>query len=468
VQSLGGSLEELVLTGLVWRPELAALIAGKVTPDLFTTRYYKTIAKAAIDHYMRYSQPAQNHLADILEDELNRGETGQLMWTAISRMQAIQAEMQDDYVLEELNNFIGSRRFEQTLARAYEHLHKGELQKAQETVYMQDPVQDMTPGVWMHDPKLAFRFLDHVEEDESFSLGIQALDSRGIRPKRKTLLVFLAPKKRGKSMALIHAGREAAFVNHQKVLHVTLEMSEDEVAQRYVQSICGWTAGEWHERSLRVPLFKRDSSDNYLGIDFDLLTPQVLSRSTRQAATDKLKEVSRGSRRLLIKEFPTGTLSVGQLTMYLEHLKRAEKFEPDLLLVDYANLMQMNTQQLRLETGRIFRELRGIAMSRNIAIVTATQGNRSSENARIVGSTHVSEDWSIMGTADIVLTICRTPEEMERRLARLYVAAARRVADQYLVMITQNYECCQFATDSIYMNRVAARDFERMIADEDD
>lgn len=467
-QSLSGSLEELVLTGLVWDTKLASTIVLKVTPDLFTTRHYRTIAKAAIDHVIRYGEAPRNHLADILEEDINRSETGKPLWQAITRLGDIQAEMQPSYVLDELTNFIEARRLSKAIAQAADHLHKGDLSRAKESLHFIEPAEQGNPGIWMNDPAQAFLFLDREEEDDMFSLGIEALDSRGVRPRRKTLLILMAPKKRGKSMGLIQIAREAAFINRQKVLYVSLEMSDEEVAQRFVQSICGWTEGEWNNRTIRIPIFKRDTDGNYLGIDFDVLTPQVLNRGTRKDAVEKLRKVTRGNRRLLIKEFPTSQLSTQQLVVYLDYLKKVENWEPDMLVVDYANLMSMNAAQLRFETGRVFRELRGIGVQRNMAVVTATQGNRSSENARIVGSTHVSEDWSSMGTADIVLTICRTPEEHEKRLARIYVAAARRVPDQYLVMISQNYECCQFATDSIYMNKVADRDFQRMMESEDD
>lgn len=468
-QSLAGALEETVLAGLVWNSELSSSIAMRVPAELFTTRHYRTIARAAIDHVVKYGEPPRNHLADLIEDDLNRAETGKVLWSALSRLEIIQAEMQPNYVMSELNSFIESHKLAKALAISSDHLHKGELLKAKEALLQLDVVaDDPSPGIWLNDPTQAFRFMDHSEEEETFSLGIEALDSRGIRPKRKSLFVILAPKKRGKSMALIQIGREAVVFNHQKVLHITLEMSDEEIAQRYIQSICNWTAGEWKEHSMSVPLFKRDTMGQYLGIEFDTQTRENLNQNTRKEAAEKLKSRMRGGRKLLIKEFPTSKLTMARLVMYLEYLKRVEKFEPDLLIVDYANLMAMDSTQTRFETGRIFRELRGIGVERNMAVVTATQGNRISETAKIVGATHLAEDWSSAGTADILVAICRTPQEKEKRLARIFVAAARRAPDEFLVMITQNYECCQFAVDSIYMNKAASTDVNKMMQGDDD
>jgi hypothetical protein len=468
-QSLSGSLEELVLTSLVWDTETASkIIMYGVTPDLFTTRHFTLIAKATIDHILRYSESPKNHLPDILEQELNKGESSAIIWKQIERMGEMYPDIQVGYVSGEIDTFIKKHKMRRAIAAASELIQKDDIIKAQEALYSfdYDTKPDQGSSIWLNEPDQALSFLDHDREEDQFSLGIEALDVRGIRPRRKELFIIMAPKKRGKSTALVQVGCENAFVNRKKVLHITLEMSAEETSKRYVQCLCGMTQKEVDE--LRVPIFKRDTNGNYVGTEVEQIKPMTLNRQNRKVAAEKLQTISRGQKRLLIKEFPTSTLTTAHLIMFLDQLKRTENFEPDLLIVDYANLMHINYNQLRVETGRIFRELRGISMSRNMAVVTATQGNRSSEDAKVVGSTHVSEDWSVMGTADIIITICRTPEEKTRNLARLYVAAARGAPDQYMVQISQSYETCSFALDSIYMNKLADRDFSRMMEGDDD
>lgn len=467
-QSLSGALEESVLTALCWHTELASNIAMKVTADLFQTRSFRVIAQAAIDHVIRYTEAPRNHLPDILESAINRGEAGDQLWKQIGRMEQIQGELQPDYILAELDNWVDNHRLCNTLTEALKVAEKGETSKAKELLYSAKLDADINPGIWMNDPDQALSFLNHNEDEDTFSLGIEALDVRGVRPARKTLLVIMAPKKRGKSTALVHIGKQAAIIERKNVLHITLEMSAEQTAKKYVQSIGGWTSSEADEKTLNVPLFKRDERGGYMGLDFNVLTPDVLDRRLRKEAAQKLLNVTRGRRRLLIKEFPTGQLTIARLHLFLEYLKRTEKFEPDMILLDYANLMHMNSAQIRTETGRVFRDLRGIAVERNIAMVTATQGNRLSESARVVGSTHTAEDWSVAGTCDTMLTICRTPEEKDRRLARIFVACARDVADGYLVSISQAYETSTFCVDSIYMNKLADRDFDKLTRGDDD
>jgi replicative DNA helicase len=139
-----------------------------------------------------------------------------------------------------------------------------------------------------------------------------------------------------------------------------------------------------------------------------------------------------------------------------------------VLIVDYGDLMQISREHLRVDTGRAFVELRGIAMQRNMALVTATQGNRQSANARVVNHTHVAEDWSKIATADTVCTYSQTAEEKKIGLARILVSAARDARDQYLTLISQSYDTGQFCLDSIYMSAYVQTEVDRLTGVEND
>jgi replicative DNA helicase len=466
VAGLGAGIEEKILTLLVWNTELASSVALDVDPTIFATKHFRLIAKSAIEYIMRYNEAPKNHLPDILEHELSKGDEGKLLWTTIGRMEEINTDVNYEFVLDELNDYIATRRFDKVLENARDLIHKGKRSEAEEMVFSFAGTSADLPGIWSHQPEFT-GFMNKDEEDE-FHLGIEALDSRGVKPSRKTLFVILAPKKRGKSMCLINIGKEAAFVDHKNVLHITLEMSAAQTAKRYTQAIGGYTAGETLEKNLQIWRFRRDSEGQYSGTECESWPAESLDQQSRVKVSENLAKVSRGKPRLLIKEFPTRSLTSAQLVMFLERLRRREKFVPDLLIVDYANEMYMNAQNIRTETGRIFRDLRGIAVSRNMAVVTATQGNRLSDSAKLVSGIHVAEDWSVMGVADTVVSICRTPEEAQKHLARLYVIAARDVSDQFIVQITQNYEICRFAVDSIYMTKSVQQDLDRLLNDEED
>lgn len=459
-QTLSGSLEENVLTALCYHQTLATTIAMKVTPELFQSRSFRTIAKAAIDYIGKFSEPPRNHLPDLLEKELNNG-SDQILWKEIGRMEQIETELQADYVLAELDTWIDNHSWYNTLKEAMILNEKGDTAKSRELVFTNKSQVESSPGSWLNETSLDFI---EFQIDDEFSLGIKDLDIRGVRPARKTILMCIAPKGRGKSMFLVHCGVQAALIERHNVLHITLEMSEEQTMKRYVQAIGGFSTSE--KTITGIPLFKKDEYG--FSTEFSSVTPNVLDHDSRALAVGKLRNLTRGKRHLLVKEFPTGALTTARLNMYLEALKRSEKWEPDLLIVDYAGLMHMNPLNIRTEMGRIVRELRGIAVERNLAVVTAHQGNRESQKARIVSAVHLAEDWSVAGTCDVLVTLCQTPNEKAIRLMRMYVAKARNVQDGYQVMVSQNYDMCQFCRDSVYMDKIVSAELDRMTQEDDE
>ena len=154
---------------------------------------------------------------------------------------------------------------------------------------------------------------------------------------------------------------------------------------------------------------------------------------------------------LIIKAFPTSSLTMQGFELYLDALERVHKFVPDVVCFDYPDLQKIDVDSLRTELGAIFKEHRGLAVRRNYALVTVTQGNRESAKARVTTDTHVAEDYSKIATADTVITYSQTNEEKRLGLARLFVANARTEEDKFTVLITQQYQMGQFAIDSVRM-----------------
>lgn len=448
---LVGALEENILTMLCFSEAHAAALSLMVAPDLFSTRTYRRVATKAIDYLTSYHKPPGVHLRDLLEDDLRRGDDGKLLGHVLDAMDTLAPQLQATYVLDELGKFIETRKLMTALETATDAAASGDLEKAREALFQSDlGSQKASPGLFLHDTTNVLKFLEENNELEYFPSGIKALDERRIRPFRKQLFLIIGAKKIGKSLWLIEVGKQA-IMNKKSVLHISLENSEELTAKRYTQACFGYTVGK--AENLRVPVFKRDQLGRFSGLDWNTLTPEVLNLANKGAAIKKLNQL-KNKPRLLIKEFPTGTLTIGQLNAYLDALERQEKFKPDLILLDSVNKMSIRSDQIRTDLGRIAIQLRGIAVARNIAIVTPTHSNRAGDMAKWVsGAAHVGEDYSLLGTADTVCTISRTPAEKQHGLARILVDAARDAEDKFNVMITQNYATCQFCLDSVYMSK---------------
>lgn len=463
-ESLQGAQEENLLTMLVWNEQHAQTIAMMVPHELFNTTHYRKIAKAAVGYIERFGHPPQAHIRDLLESDLRRGEDAKYLVQAIDATERWAKDLHPDYVQDTCDVWVRRRRRMIALINATDRLQQGDEEGAERALWEDQTYRPrMDVGTWLHDKDLSF--LPDVDQEELFSSGIQYLDRQGIRPSRGTMTLFIAPKKWGKSWWCCNVGKAAIMHGH-SCLHISLENSVKLTKRRYLQSLFAMTKRE--AQQFRVPVFTRsdDGRGKFEGIDFHTINPLALARSNQMEILRRLQSLERRPH-LLIKEFPTSSLSIPMLNAYLDFLQRTEHFKPDMLIVDSPDLMAMNSDNLRIETGNLFRRLRGIAVERDMALCCPTQGNRASDTAKIVTSRHLSEDWSKAGTADTVLTGSRTEAEKKRNLARIFVDAARDEEDSFIVLISQSYATGQFCMDSIYFSPFVAGKVDTVVTGEE-
>lgn len=186
----------------------------------------------------------------------------------------------------------------------------------------------------------------------------------------------------GKS-ALLCAISANVIRQGKNVLYISMEMSEDRVAERIDANLMSETV-----RNVRNMPYK-----SYI------------------ENTNRLKQKAYG--RLIIREFPTSAAGVTQFKVLLKDLKTKKQFVPDLVVVDYMNICCSS----RLKQGQtnsygyikaISEELRGLAVEYNVALLTATQTNRNGFNNSDIELTDISESIGSTHVMDMIFALIRT------------------------------------------------------------
>ncbi len=204
----------------------------------------------------------------------------------------------------------------------------------------------------------------------------------------KTLNVFLAGTGVGKTLVMCHMAAAALAQNH-NVLYITLEMSEEKIAERIDANL------------LNVPL---DDLQNITKQDYD-----------RRFST--LKQKTHG--KLIIKEYPTASASFHHFRGLLNELALKKTFKPDLIIVDYLNICASSRIKKGGSTNSyeyikaIAEELRGLAVECSVPLITATQTTRSGFDNTDLELTDTSESFGLPATADFFAAIIST-EELEK------------------------------------------------------
>jgi len=80
---------------------------------------------------------------------------------------------------------------------------------------------------------------------------------------------------------------------------------------------------------------------------------------------------------LLIKYFPTKSATVQTLSSHLNQIE-LQGITPDLVIVDYADILRGIGTEKRHILENIYEDLRGLAGEYEVPIWTASQANRSS------------------------------------------------------------------------------------------
>tara|TARA_A100001515_G_scaffold118120_1_gene100306 strand:- start:4193 stop:5569 length:1377 start_codon:yes stop_codon:yes gene_type:complete len=211
---------------------------------------------------------------------------------------------------------------------------------------------------------------------------------------RGELGVVIAPTGAGKSMALVHLGSQA-IKEGKNVVYYTLELQDTVVASRFDSCITSVKLQDLHS-------FK------------DLIYDQVKDLEGK----------------LIVKEYPTKSANVNKLKQHLEKLRRSG-FEPDLICVDYGDLLQpiSSYKEKRIELETIYEDLRGMAQEFECPVWTASQTNRSGLNAEVVTMESISEAFNKCFVADLIFTLSRTITDKNNNTGRIFVAKNRNGPD---------------------------------------
>lgn len=450
---LGGFLVENIICLLAYNDKYAGIIRNSVALNLFPGPY-RIIASRVYDYLDKFKSPPKDHLPDLLEDKLKaENAESHLYENIVISIRNTVENINTDYIVNQLETFIkrqSLRSISVDLTKALQRDTEESLEEAERLISQSrhSQLQLFDPGIRLSDKTNALKFLDFG--NDCFPTGITELDKRSIGPARKELILLIAPPKQGKSFWLTHLAK-MAIMHRLKVVHITLEMSEGRCAQRYFQTLYSIAKRNDPQVALK---FKKDDRGRLEEFQRTTLNPRAtLQDLDIRQKLEKLIDrwALRQLNNIYIKEFPTGSLTLNQLDVYLENLEATRSFTPDLLIVDYPDLMDFEGLEPRWALDKIYKGLRGRAVSRNMATAVVSQSNRAGMKAEVIGMDNSAEAFSKPQHADITITLSATAAERRLGLARLYVAAARNDEGHLQIIISQHYKTGSFALDSVLM-----------------
>ena len=171
-----------------------------------------------------------------------------------------------------------------------------------------------------------------------------------------------------------------------------------------------------------------------------LLNEQWTNPVSMEMAVKSIAATS-GIGQFKICEAPAYVFSPADLRRMLDSY-RTKGITFDLIVIDYLGIMapDVRTNDHLENRKSVVVGLREVAKDENAAILTAAQLNREGHKSVVGKAEHVAEDFNIVRTLDLAISINRTDDEAREGKARLTFAATRNAPSGYTLFITQELD----------------------------
>lgn len=382
------SFQNKVISAILSDRSFMRQIYDILKPEYFDAEASEWLVKTTMQYFDEYEKMPT---LDVLKVKINSIERDVLKTSVVDTLKFAwnHLESEDlDYVKEQILDFCKNQSIKNAILDSVTLLEDGKYDTIKKKIdTAMKAGQDSDIG---HEYKsmITERYEDTVRN--VVSTGWEVIDeiTQGGFGKGE-LILFAAPPGIGKSWSLVNIGVNA-MKQGKVVAHYTLELNEGYVGQRY-----------------------------------DAVLSGVAVANLKYNMDDVKKAVQGVKGDLVVKHYPTKTASVTSLKAHMDKMILQGK-KPDLVIVDYADLLRGPSKEKRHEElEEIIEDLRGMAGEYEVPVYTASQINRSGAEDDIITGTKIAGSFSKMMTADFVVSLSRKIEDKLAGTGRWHVIKNR-------------------------------------------
>lgn len=386
-------IEKTILSNLILNEEYSRKVFPYLKSEYFDDISYSKIFSTVSEYVEQYKEPPT-----IEALKLSLEKRKDLNEDTYNTIQELLSEFEIDkttnpqFLLDETEKFCQDKDLYNSIRKSILILdgQDGENDKGSIPKLLSDSLGISFDSSVGHDFLQDFedRYEHYHKKEERIPFDIDILNkiTKGGLP-RKSMTVLLATTGGGKSLLKCHMAANHLMYG-KNVLYITMEMAEEEIGRRIDANIMDITLDEVNE----------------------------IPRDVYEKRMARYKTKTTG--KLVIKEYPTGSVHSGHFRHLLNELKQKKNFEPDVIFLDYLNICASARVRGAAASSSynlvksIAEEVRGLAMEYNCALVTSSQFNRDGYGNSDVDLTNTSESMGITHTADCILALV-TSEQLD-------------------------------------------------------
>ena len=245
--------------------------------------------------------------------------------------------------------------------------------------------------------------------DDSVPVGWKDLDAvMGGGLVKGDMGLVVAKSGFGKTQTLVNLAKMYITHSKQNVLYVALEERTSRMLQRFIQVVA------------QIGRNKLVTPDNkHLKVKGIESLLKAMHKAHAEGRVGGLE---------LYKSRPH-TVSITDLDQAIQSYGLKHGYYPDVLMIDYPDLMknknlQSNVSEYRAD-GMLYEQLRALAEQYNMILWVASQTNRTANESDIVTVYNIEGSKQKLNTVDLCISLNRTPKEFQNGFIRFYLDKVR-------------------------------------------
>lgn len=489
---IDSSVENMIATGMI----MSKKFLGEVYP-IFDDEYIKSphLQKLCIwsrDFYEYHEDAPKHHIVQALD--LERPNIPIEEYDILRKMllkideEYRHRSINEDYFLSKSFQYFKIRELEITASSVQKCLDLGRLDDAEIFMNKYRKVERVTSG-WMRPLSEAAVSEVFAERNEGLFTMPGQLGRLLGHFDRGWLIGILGSFKRGKTFWMLEIG-VIAMGHRLKVAVISLEMKNVSVCERFFKRITA--SGSDTMTDFAFPVFdckrnqdgtcdKPQRTNNLTVVEdgvrrefdpaygyrpctwcrinepreYQLETWWEMLKKPKFTEDLVMKKVA-GFRSMYgdnfcLKSYPRFTATINDIKRDLDILERTEGFIPDVIIVDYADIIKPERSSKRTEdVDEIWKELGGLAGERGALVITASQGNRGAIYKKSMSQGDLAEWIGKLGHVDMMFAINQTKIEKRYGRARIGLLAHRHqdFDEDIMCMVLQQLKTGQVELDT--------------------
>ena len=457
--------ERDLLYGLITSEKFCREICPILNPRYLEVDYARLVASWIKEYYDEYKTCPERDISKLYRshsEDLNDDALKDNILTFLDKIDKDYDSIKnfnDEYALQEAINYLKRQSLKNLNEDISAFLTTNDVSKAEDIITKYKTIEKSTGEAvsLLHNTQV---IIDSYSEEKGVLFTLPKAYGKVVgRIHREDFISFLAPMKRGKTWMLIDVGVNAVSQG-MKVLFVSLEMSESDVIKRFWMSLTGQINEERDD--IDYPYFVQEGDK--FNIEHKTISRKPLSLATIEKRQKAFKRMFRGGD-VRILAVPAYSLSPDSLDIKIERMVQQEEFVPDVIIVDYADIMQpIEKGEYRHQIDGIWKRLRALAQKRKVVVFTASQSGRSSIG-KDVDSENIAEDIRKLAHVTSMVSLNQSTKEKKEGILRLKQLAVREGEMEFRQAVcTQCLSIGRIITDSRFDDEMV----ETQKDDEDD